>query len=113
MVGDEGPQFAAGLLVFDDSFYLARGDDGPHPVRYSDLGDRRVARGALRYVYGYGMARGEDLPRGYLHVRQETYLQGALQVDPLQILAGTLRGRPGFTFPGTLFAGGEYIKVFS
>lgn len=113
MVVMKDPQFAAGLLVFDDSFYLARGDDGPHPVRYSDLGDRRVARGALRYVYGYGMARGEDLPRGYLHVRQETYLQGALQVDPLQILAGTLRGRPGFTFPGTLFAGGEYIKVFS
>ena len=84
--GDEGPQFAAGLLVFDDSFYLARGDDGPHPVRYSDLGDRRVARGALRYVYGYGMARGEDLPRGYLHVRQETDAARDVPVDSLQIL---------------------------
>ena len=73
--------------MFDDSFYLARGDDGPHPVRYSDLGDRRVARGALRYVYGYGMARGEDLPRGYLHVRQETYLQGALQAAGLEVTA--------------------------
>ena len=74
--------------------------------------ERRIPYQAIDLLR-YGMSRGEDLPRGYLHVRQETYLQGALQVDPLQILAGTLRGRPGFTFPGTLFAGGEYIKVFS
>ncbi len=41
---------------------------------------------ALRLVRGDGLARRQDLPRGHLHVRQETDLPGAAQVDELQIL---------------------------
>ena len=56
--------------------------------------------------------RGEDLPRGYLHVRQETLAQGAVQVDTVQILmrrAASSRpdladnGRSGFCCEKTFF----------
>ena len=57
-----------------------------HPLRHSAVGGRSLARGALRLVRGHGVVRGEDLPRGHLHVRQETVAQGAVQVDTVQVL---------------------------
>ncbi len=53
----QGSQFAAGVLVFDDSADLARGDDGPHPLRHPVVGSRSVAGSALRFVRGDGVAR--------------------------------------------------------
>ncbi len=83
---DERPQFAARILVLDDSFHLPRGDDGPHPGRNPRLGDRRIARAALPVVRRHGLACREDLPRGDLHVREETQPEGDLQVGAVQIL---------------------------
>ena len=68
------------LFVFGDRY------DGTHPLRHSAVGGRSLARGALRLVRGHGVVRGEDLPRGHLHVRQETVAQGAVQVDTVQVL---------------------------
>jgi len=48
---------------------FARGDDGAHSLRHPDVGDRPLARAALRRVRGDGVALGQDLPRGDLHVR--------------------------------------------
>ncbi len=53
----QGSQFAVGVLVFDDSADLARGDDGPHPLRHPVVGSRSVADSALRFVRGDGVAR--------------------------------------------------------
>ena len=82
----QGPQLATGLLVLDHSVHLADRYDGTHPLRHSAVGGRSLARGALRLVRGHGVVRGEDLPRGHLHVRQETVAQGAVQVDTVQVL---------------------------
>ena len=70
-------------------FHVARGDDGAYSVRHSTLGGDPFAGDPLRLVYRDGVAGGQDLPRGDLHVRQETYLQGALQVDSVQVLVRT------------------------
>ena len=64
----QGPQLATGLLVLDHSVHLADRYDGTHPLRHSAVGGRSLARGALRLVRGHGVVRGEDLPRGHLHV---------------------------------------------
>ena len=83
---DQGPQLADGLLVLDHPLHVAGGDDGPHPLRHPAVGDRPLARGALRLVHRHGVVRREDLPRGHLHVRQETDPQGVGEVDALQVL---------------------------
>ena len=54
---------------------------------HSAVGDRPLARAALRFVRGHGMDRIEDLPRGYLHVRQKTVAQRAVQMDSVQVLS--------------------------
>ena len=83
------PQFTDGLLVLDDPFHLARGDDGAYSVRHSPLGGDPFAGDPLRLVYRDGVAGGQDLPRGNLHVRQKADVQGALQVDSVQVLVRT------------------------
>ena len=83
---DQRPQLADGLLVLDHPLHVAGGDDGPHPLRHPAVGDRPLARGALRLVHRHGVVRREDLPRGHLHVRQETDPQGVGEVDALQVL---------------------------
>ena len=75
------PQFTDGLLVLDDPLHLARGDDGAYSVRHSPLGGDSFAGDPLRLVYRDGVAGGQDLPRGNLHVRQKADVQGTLQVD--------------------------------
>ena len=93
----------------DHPLHLARRDDGPHPLRHSPLGDRPLARHPLRLVRGDGLVRRQDLPRGHLHVRQETHLQGVAQVGALQILiprrkpGSDRKSGPGFC-PGTIFS---------
>ena len=95
-----GPQLADGLLVLGDSLHVAHRHDRPHPLRHSALGDRPFARGALRLVRGDGVVRREDLPRGHLHVRQETDARGAVQVGAVQILTAAGPGNPAGTAPG-------------
>lgn len=75
------PQLADGLLVLDDPLHVARGDDGAYPLRHPPVGDNPLAGDPLRLVYGDGVVCGEDLSRGYLHVRQKADVQGAVQVD--------------------------------
>lgn len=82
-VGDERSQFVRRLLVLDHPLHFAHRDDRPHPLRHSRMGDPPLARAALRIVRGDGVARSQDLPGGHLHVRQETVVQGALQVAAL------------------------------
>ena len=93
-------QLADGLLVLGDSLHVAHRHDRPHPLRHSALGDRPFARGALRLVRGDGVVRREDLPRGHLHVRQETDARGAVQVGAVQILTAAGPGNPAGTAPG-------------
>ena len=85
-VGAQRPQFAARVLVLAHPLHFARGDDGAHSLRHPDVGDRPLARAALRRVRGDGVALGQDLPRGDLHVRQETDAARDVPVDSLQIL---------------------------
>ena len=80
-IGRERPQLADGLLVLDDPLHVARGDDGAYPLRHPPVGDNPLAGDPLRLVYGDGVVCGEDLSRGYLHVRQKADVQGAVQVD--------------------------------
>ena len=109
----EDPNSSMALLVLDHPLHLARGDDGPHLRTTSRCGgDSPLARGTLRLVRGDGLVRGQDLPRGHLHVRQETPpLKELLQVGAVQILTPIFRS--GFAAPeGLFFAGRRFFLLF-
>ena len=76
--------FAVSMDV-NDTLHKPHGHDGPNTLRHRPVADSRIARHTSHQHSRHDMARRKDLPRGHIHVWQETHLERTDQVDSLQI----------------------------
>ena len=79
------PQLHAGHVDVYDTLHIAHGDDGASAIRHTGMAAGREPAHTGCEPAGNDMAQRQNLPRGHIHVRQETYRNRTHPMDPLQM----------------------------